>query len=373
MLLDHNIQVSSVSSADRRRASSADAKWQAVLRRDGSADGAFVYAVTSTGVFCRPSCPSRRPERDRVRFFDAVDDAIAAGFRACKRCSPADPALRSGAAQAIRRATRYLHDHADTTVSLAALARVAGLSAFHLQRQFKQALGVSPREYQAACRASRFRAELRAGRDVTTAVYEAGYGSPSRVYEGVPTGRGMSPATYRLGGEGASIGFTIERCALGWLLVAATAKGICAVKLGDGPQALENELRQEFPRARILARTLVKPAWIRTVLRGMTGAPRAIDLPLDIRGTAFQWRVWRALQQIPSGDTRSYSDIAREIGKPTAVRAVASACARNPVCLLIPCHRVVGKDGGLGGYRWGSARKADLLGREKKRSRIAPE
>jgi AraC family transcriptional regulator of adaptative response/methylated-DNA-[protein]-cysteine methyltransferase len=308
-----------------------------------------------------------------VRFFDSADDAAAAGFRACKRCAPADEPTPSGPERAIRRATRYLRDHADTTVSLAALARVAGLSAFHLQRQFKSALGLSPRQYQAACRASRFRRELRAGRDVTTAMYEAGYGSPSRLYEGAPTGRGMSPAAYRLGGEGLTIGFVVERCALGWLLVAATAKGVCAVKLADSPEALEDELRREFPRARIVSRTLVQPGWVRAVLRGITGSPGAIDLPLDIRGTAFQWRVWRALQQIPAGDTRSYSDIARQIGQPSAVRAVAGACARNPVCLVIPCHRVVGKDGSAGGYRWGSARKADLLSREKKRSRIAPE
>lgn len=380
MLLEHNMQVSSLPlralrrSADRHSADlrSADARWQAVQRRDRSADGTFVYAVTSTGVFCRPSCPSRRPQRHRVRFFDNVEAAAAAGFRACKRCTPADAAA-SAPERAIRRATRYLRDHADATVPLAALARVVGLSPFHLQRQFKKALGVSPREYQAACRASRFRQELRGGRDVTTAMYEAGYGSPSRMYEVAPTGRGMSPATYRLGGEGASIGFNVERCALGWLLVAATAKGVCAVKLGDAPQALEDELRCEFPRAQILPRTLVKPAWIRAVLRGVTGTSSAIDLPLDIRGTAFQWRVWRALQQIRPGDTRSYSDVARHIGQASAVRAVASACARNPVCLVIPCHRVIGKDGGLGGYRWGSARKAELLSRERKRSKIAPE
>ena len=350
-----------------------DWRWEAVSRRDREVDGRFVYAVTSTGIFCRPSCPSRRPRRDRVRFFETPAAAVDAGFRACKRCQPASAAPLVGTDGAIRRATKYLVAHADEPVSLSTLARVSGLSAFHLQRQFKRALGVSPREYQAACRAERFRHELRSGRDVAGATYEAGYGSPSRVYEASPTGRGMSPATYRRGGEGAEVGFVTIRCALGWLLVAATAKGVCAVKLGDSARALEDELRREYPRADIRPDALVKPQWVRRIVDGLAGSGRELKLPLDVRGTAFQWRVWRALQSIAPGDTRSYSEVAKAIGRPSSVRAVARACASNPVCLVIPCHRVVAKDGGLGGYRWGTSRKARILKDEKKRSKIAPE
>ncbi|MDQ3441109.1 MAG: helix-turn-helix domain-containing protein, partial [Planctomycetota bacterium] len=225
-----------------------DAQWDAVLRRDGAADGQFFYAVATTGVFCRPSCPSRRPRRENVRFFETTAAAARAGFRPCRRCHPST-AARPTTSDAIRRASRYLAAHADEAVPLSTLARVAKLSASHLQRQFKQALGVSPREYQAACRAERFRRALRSGRDVTGALYEAGYGSPSRVYEAPPTGRGMQPATYRRGGAGAEIGFSVTRCDLGWVLVAATDKGVCAVKLGDSASELEAELRRELPAA----------------------------------------------------------------------------------------------------------------------------
>jgi AraC family transcriptional regulator of adaptative response/methylated-DNA-[protein]-cysteine methyltransferase len=358
--------------SSRAQREADDWRWTAVARRDSSADGRFVYAVKSTGIFCRPSCPSRRPRPDRVEFFATPADATTAGYRACKRCQPTTSAPLDGADAAIQRVTRYLTEHADETVPLATLAHVSGLSAFHLQRQFKRALGVSPREYQAACRAQRFRQELRAGRDVTDALYEAGYGSPSRIYEASPTG-GMSPALYRRGGEGTSIGFVSTRCALGWLLVAATDKGVCAVKLGDSAADLEDELRREYPRATFNADTIVPPEWVHAVLDHLTTVTPGPALPLDVRGTAFQWRVWRALQQIAPGETRSYSDVARAIGKPAAVRAVARACATNPVCLVIPCHRVVAKDGGLGGYRWGTTRKARLLKNERKRSKIPAE
>jgi AraC family transcriptional regulator of adaptative response/methylated-DNA-[protein]-cysteine methyltransferase len=354
-----------VSSADPF---SAD-RWNAVLRRDRSADGTFVYAVTSTGVFCRPSCPSRRPRRDRVRFFQTPEIAEQAGFRACRRCHPKNPAQGRSIADAIARASRYLAEHATDTVSLHALAGLVRVSPSHLQRQFKRALGVSPREFQAACRARRFRAELRAGRDVTAATYEAGYGSPSRVYEASPTGRGMAPATYRRGGAGATMSFSTARCAFGWLLVAATDAGVCAVKLGDQPAALEADLRREFPLAQIEADQQTHRDWVDAILRSLRGSPGDLELPVDVRGTAFQWRVWRALQQIPSGETRSYSEVARAIGRPSAVRAVARACASNPVCLVVPCHRVVAQDGSTGGYRWGAERKAKLLAREKKAER----
>jgi AraC family transcriptional regulator, regulatory protein of adaptative response / methylated-DNA-[protein]-cysteine methyltransferase len=348
----------------------AATRWAAVLRRDAASDGRFVYAVTSTGVFCRPSCPSRRPHASRVRFFDTARDAERAGYRACRRCHPTSVNPLPSSAHAIRRASQYLAQHADEPVSLATLARVAQLSASHLQRQFTRTLGISPREYQAACRADRFRKELRSGRDVTSAMYEAGYGSPSRVYESLPTGRGMQPATYRRGGAGAEVGFTTVRCELGWLLVAATEKGICSVKLGDTPVALEADLREEFRSALIRAdHHLVRRDWVSAIVHTLRGSVRDMEIPLDVRGTAFQWRVWRALQQIPAGETRSYSEVARDIGQPTAARAVASACARNPVCLVVPCHRVVTKTGTTGGYRWGSKRKERLLAAEARRRR----
>jgi AraC family transcriptional regulator of adaptative response/methylated-DNA-[protein]-cysteine methyltransferase len=339
-------------------------RWDAVMRRDRSADGTFVYAVTSTGVFCRPSCPSRRAHRDRVRFFDTTAAAEQAGFRSCRRCHPTSAAPGRSIAEAIARASRYLAQHASDTVTLSALARLVQVSPSHLQRQFTQALGVSPREYQAACRARRFRSELRAGRDVTAATYEAGYGSPSRVYEASPTGRGMPPATYRRGGAGAHVSFVTARCALGWLLVAATEKGVCAVKLGDDPAALEADLRRELPRAEITADRRAHRDWVGAIADHVRGSHADLDLPLDVRGTAFQWRVWRALQQIPVGETRSYAAVARAIGRPSAVRAVARACASNPVCLVVPCHRVVTSDGRVGGYRWGADRKRRLLDRE---------
>jgi AraC family transcriptional regulator of adaptative response/methylated-DNA-[protein]-cysteine methyltransferase len=361
MVQGHHLEVSSSTST-------GDWRWAAVLQRDRQADGRFVYGVTSTGVFCRPSCPSRRPRPERVRYFDSTSAAEAAGFRACRRCRPTLPDRPVDAA--VRRAAAFLAAHAQQPVSLATLARVAGVSPFHLQRQFKKALHLSPRQFQAACRADRFRQELRSGRDVAAAIYEAGYGSPSRVYEASPTGRGMAPSTYRRGGVGSEIGFVTVHCDLGTLLVAATAKGLCAVKLGDTAQALESDLRREFPHARISPNRLVPRQWVRAIVRRLRGGADEMDLPLDVRGTAFQWRVWRALQEIPAGETRPYAEVARTIGQPSAARAVARACATNPVCLVIPCHRVVAKAGGVGGYRWGVSRKARLLARERKRSKI---
>ena len=360
MLQSHNMDVRSID-ARATGPEMGDWRWDAVQARDRAADGRFVYGVTSTGIFCRPSCPSRRPRRDRVRFFDSASAAAHAGFRACRRC---DPTTTLTSDDAIARASAYLTRHAGESVSLARLAQIARLSPFHLQRRFKRALGVSPREYQAACRAERFRQELRSGRDVTGAIYEAGYGSPSRVYDAPPTGRGMTAATYRRGGAGAEIGFVTVRCALGWLLIAATHKGLCSVKLGDSPRVLEAELRTELPHADV-HQSGVPAAWVRAIVASLSGSGGELSLPLDVRATAFQWRVWRALQTIAPGETRSYSDVAREIGQPSAVRAVARACATNPVCLVVPCHRVVTKGGELGGYRWGVTRKARLLQGEK--------
>jgi AraC family transcriptional regulator of adaptative response/methylated-DNA-[protein]-cysteine methyltransferase len=264
----------------------------------------------------------------------------------------------------IQRAAAYLAAHVDEAVPLERLAKIAGLSPWHFQRQFTRALGVSPREYQSAMRADRFRRELRGGRDVTSAIYEAGYGSPSRVYEGAPTGRGIAPSSYRKGGAGLEIGYTIVSSPLGRLLVAATSSGVCAVKLGDAARALEDELRREFPAAAVVRDRFVQSEWVRAIVERLHGSEPAIDLPLDVRGTAFQWRVWRALQEIPLGETRSYSEIAALIGRPRAVRAVARACATNPVCVVVPCHRVLPKTGATGGYRWGIARKRRLLAAE---------
>jgi AraC family transcriptional regulator of adaptative response/methylated-DNA-[protein]-cysteine methyltransferase len=342
----------------------ADSRWTAVLARDRGADGTFFYAVTSTGVFCRPSCPSRRPRRDRVRFFTTTADAERAGFRACRRCHPTE-SRPDGVAESIQRAAAYLATHVDEAVPLARLATIAKLSSSHFQRQFTRALGVSPREYQAAMRADRFKRELRRGRDVMSAIYEAGYGSPSRVYERTPTGRGMVPSDYRSGGAGIEIGYTIVASPLGKLLVAATASGICAVKLGETNLSLEDDLRGEFPAASFARDRLVRAEWVRAIVERLAGSEPAADLPLDVRGTAFQWQVWRELQRIPFGETRSYSDVAEAIGQPRAVRAVARACATNPVCVVVPCHRVVPKSGSSGGYRWGAARKRRLLELER--------
>lgn len=344
---------------------SDERRWRDVVARSRTADGAFVYAVTSTGIYCRPSCPSRRPRRDRVRFYPTPDAAAAAGFRACKRCAPDGVRPTSNATRAVAAVAAYLRAHADEAVSLKALASRAGLSPAHLQRTFTARLGVSPREYQAALRAERFRGALRRGDDVTTATYEAGYGSPSRVAERRPTGRGLTPGAYRRGAPGAEVTYAVVPSVLGRLLVAATADGVCAVKLGADDARLVSELEREFPGAH------VRPGrgtdgWARAIAAAVRATPAVSpDVPIDVQGTAFQWKVWKALQAIPAGETRTYTEVAAAIGQPRAVRAVASACAANPVALVVPCHRVVPAGGGTGGYRWGGERKADLLGRER--------
>jgi AraC family transcriptional regulator of adaptative response/methylated-DNA-[protein]-cysteine methyltransferase len=322
--------------------------------------------VKSTGVFCRPTCPSRRPRPDQVRFFDHVADAERAGFRACLRCRPDGARPVTDGAKAVARTAAYLRTHADETVALPDLAALVGLSPSHLQRAFTAHTGVSPREFQAACRAERFRESLRQGHDVTTATYEAGYGSPSRVSAHKPTGSGLTPAAYRRRGEGVAIGYAGVPCSLGRLLVAATPTGVCAVRLGSADRRLIEELQREFPKARV-SESAPPAVWTRAIARTVDGAPGAVPgVPLDVQGTAFQWKVWKALQAIPAGQTRTYAEVARAVGRPSAVRAVASACARNPVAVVVPCHRVVPKAGGIGGYRWGADRKRALLDREGK-------
>jgi AraC family transcriptional regulator of adaptative response/methylated-DNA-[protein]-cysteine methyltransferase len=346
-------------------AAEADRLWAAVLAHDADSDGRFVYAVQSTGIYCRPSCPSRRPKRSSVRFFAGPDVAELAGFRECRRCRPRAGTSPAPGMAHVRKAVRFIASHADEAITLSALAGHVGTSPFHLQRTFSRLLGISPRAYQDALRARRFRRDLRTGKPVTGAIYDAGYGSSSRVYEQQPTGRGMTPAEYRRGAKGAAIRFTIVDSSLGRLLVAATAKGVCSVKLGDRDEALERDLRTEYPSAVISRDADAGAAWVGKIVSHLDGENPALDLPLDIRATAFQWKVWRYLQSIPYGETRAYSDVAEAIGAPRAVRAVARACATNHVCLVIPCHRVVQKDGGLGGYRWGVERKRRLLQNEK--------
>lgn len=342
-----------------------DLRWKALASRDSAADGTFIYAVTSTGVYCRPSCPSRRPRADRVRFFDTTTEARQAGFRACKRCKPDTVGLAQPGIEAVRLASAFLATHAGETVTLDQLARVTSMSAHHLQRRFKAIVGLSPREFQSAVRAGRLKTSLRDGRDVTTAIYEAGYGSPSRVYEAAPTGKGMSLSAYRRGGEGMRIGYTTISSPVGQVLVAATDEGVCSVKIGTSETALAAELRREYPAADVEPTLKPKNEWVKAIAKHLRGDAPSLDLPIDVRATAFQWKVWRELQRIPYGETREYAEVAKSIGKPKAVRAVATACAANPVALVVPCHRVVPKSGGTGQYRWGAERKAVLLKRER--------
>ncbi len=302
-------------------------------------------------------------------FFPGPDAAEIAGFRECRRCR-----ARAGAAPApgvakVRKACAYIADHVDQPITLARIAAHVKAGPFHLQRTFTRVVGISPRSYQDALRAARFRRELRDGAAVAGATYEAGYGSSSRVYERPPTGRGMTPAMYRQGGTGARVAYTIAASPLGRLLVAATENGICAVKLGDRDAALEVELRREFASADVARDREGLAASVEALIAHLEGNLPHLDLPLDVRATAFQWKVWRYLQSIPYGATRSYSEVARAIGSPSAVRAVARACATNQVCLIIPCHRVVQKDGGLAGYRWGVTRKEKLLALEGQRAK----
>lgn len=349
-----------------------DTRWTQVLTRAVEADGRFVYAVQSTGVFCRPTCPSRRPRRDRVRFFDQPQQAERAGFRACLRCTPQGARPVNVAVRAVAQAASYLRAHATEPVALADLAAHVDLSASHLQRAFTAHTGVSPREFQAACRAERFRRALRDGRDVTTATYEAGYGSPSRVSAHKPTGSGLTPAAYRHGAAGQTVRYAVVACSLGRLLVAATATGVCAVKLGAADAGLVAELTREFAAADVRAGGLPR-TWLASVTQAIDRRRAgSADVPLDVQGTAFQWTVWKALLAIPSGQTRTYAALAREIGRPRAARGVARACATNPVAIVVPCHRVVPAAGGPGGYRWGAARKQALLRREADADGAAP-
>ncbi len=328
-------------------------------------DGAFVYAVRSTGVYCRPSCPSRRPRTRQILFFVQPEAAERAGFRACRRCHPRQ-ARRSPQADLVRRVCSEIKSHPDGSLSLRELAESAGLSATHLQRTFRQAMGITPRQYADALRVARFKSELRKGRDVTTALHEVSYGSASRLYEKSDAQLGMTPGTYGRGGRGMNISYTIAPCSLGRVLVAATERGISAVYLGDRDSDLAAALRKEYPYAEIRAGSGERSKWVREIVRHLAGSNPRLDLPTDVVATAFQRRVWEALRAIPPGATRTYAEVARSIGQPSAIRAVARACATNQAAIVVPCHRVVRTDGTLGGYRWGLERKRSLLDQERR-------
>ena len=342
-----------------------DEAWRAVERRDARFDGRFVYAVQSTRIYCRPSCPSRRPSRERVSFYSAPAAAEEAGFRACRRCHPREAGVAPIAA-AVDRARIFIELHPDETLTLAALSKSVGISPYHLQRAFKRQLGVSPREYQEALRVTRFKSRLRAGDTVSRATYEAGFGSSSRVYEKSNDTLGMTPAVYRRGGAGMRVSYTTVDSPFGKLLVGATDRGVCAVALGYSDDALVRALHRDFPSAEITRGEDLHREWVTEIVAHIGQGSGDANVPLDVQGTRFQQQVWALLRKIPPGRTRSYSDIAAALGNPRATRAVARACASNRVGVVIPCHRVIRNDGSLGGYRWGVGRKQHLLDSERR-------
>jgi AraC family transcriptional regulator, regulatory protein of adaptative response / methylated-DNA-[protein]-cysteine methyltransferase len=336
--------------------------WQATLARDPRADGSFVLAVRSTHIYCRPSCPARRPLRRNVTFFHTREEAEKQGYRPCLRCRPNEIA---GPVALVQRAASQLAESSEEGVRLGALARTLGTTQATLRRAFLQVTGLKPRELAEALRLRRFKALLRAGKSITDALYETGYGSSSRVYERSNAQLGMTPATYRKGGHGMKIGYTIAKSPLGKVLVAATERGVSAVYLGDAENAMVAELREEYPRAEIAPATDSFRRWVSEIVQRIEGQQPRMELPLDLQATAFQRRVWQELQRIPRGRTRTYSQVARSLGQPKAVRAVARACATNPVSVVVPCHRVIREDGSMAGYRWGLSRKEQLLAQER--------
>ena len=352
-----------MSVTEHHPASADERRWEAVLERDSGQDGKFVYAVASTRIYCRPSCPSRRPARGRVSFFPTPDAAEAAGYRACRRCEPRNSGRASD--RQVQRARVYLDEHWDKTVTLDQLGRVVEMSPYHLQRTFKRVLGVTPKAYASARRLERMKSQLKKGDTVSRATYESGYGSASRAYEHARSGLGMTPATYRNGGRGMRIRYTIVPTESGHLLAAATERGLCSVMLADEAGPLESSLHREYPAAILERDDDELRQYTQHVVARLSGSGHQVVLPVDVPGSAFQWQVWEALKRIPVGETRSYQAIARELGRPTAARAVARACASNRLALVIPCHRAVRENGELGGYRWGLDRKRHLLEQER--------
>jgi AraC family transcriptional regulator, regulatory protein of adaptative response / methylated-DNA-[protein]-cysteine methyltransferase len=341
--------------------------WDAVLARDANHDGEFFFAVSTTGVYCRPSCPAKRPRRENVTFFRHPDEAEKAGFRACLRCKPKSAAGNPQTAT-VKEMCRYIEQHLDEPVTLERLAEVFGQSPFHLQRTFKKALGITPRAYADSCRMGLLKRNLQSGRSVTHALYDAGYSSSSRLYERTASQLGMTPDKYRRGAIAMNIRYTCTDSPLERMLVAATEKGICAIQFGDRDEELLEGLKREFPFAIRKRDDETMRAWTEAVLRQISGHKLNRSLPLDIQATAFQKRVWTHLQSLPFGATQSYGEVAKAIGQPKAARAVARACASNRIAVAIPCHRVVREDGEMGGYRWGVERKRALLQMEQQGS-----
>jgi AraC family transcriptional regulator of adaptative response/methylated-DNA-[protein]-cysteine methyltransferase len=354
-------------SASTQSAAVDEGRWNAVMARDAARDGEFVFAVSSTGVYCRPSCPARRPRRGNVQFFSGPEQAERGGYRACLRCKPKSFSgnAKSNGAQAI---CRFIEQHLDEPLTLERLGQEFRQSPFHLQRRFKAVLGITPREYADACRMRMLKRNLQAGDSVTRAMYDAGYGSSSRLYERTASQLGMTPDKYRRGAIAAAIRYTCADSPLGRMLIAATERGICAIQFARSDGELIEGLKREFPFATRKSDQAGLQSWVDSLLKHMRGKALDSSLPLDIRATAFQRRVWTYLQSIPFGATRSYSQVAQAIGQPSACRAVARSCATNPVAVAIPCHRVVREDGSMGGYRWGIERKKALLEMERQDS-----
>lgn len=339
----------------------AERFWQATLHRDSRADGSFVFAVRSTNVYCRPSCPARRPLRRNTLFFRTAQDAENQGFRPCRRCRPTH---QDRATALVQQTAAAIASSAEDSVRLGSLAHQLHVSSAQLRRAFRRATGLSPKEFEQALRLEKFKKLLREGATVTDALYACGYGSSSRLYEKTNAHLGMTPASYRKGGENMHIGYTVAKSSLGKVLVAATERGVSAVYLGEKESSLVHDLRKEYPKADISRANGESDAWLKEILGRVEGSAPRVDLPLDVKATAFQRRVWQELQKIPRGATRSYTQVARAVGKPRSVRAVARAIATNPVSVVVPCHRVIRADGNLAGYRWGLQRKQKLLERE---------
>lgn len=342
-----------------------EARWQAVLEKNSAFDGQFVYAVSSTGIYCRPSCASRRPRRDRVSFFELPALAEQSGFRACLRCKPNAIKGREPQMEMAQAVCRIIEQSEGESITLSELSKRVGVSSFHLQRTFKRVMGITPKDYAAAQRVNKFKRDVRGGEGITNAMYDAGFGSSSRLYESAASQLGMTPATYGKGGRGVVINYALAKTSFGYLLVAATAKGVCSVMLGDSEAGLKEDLSREFPAAEIQAEAESLTEALTALVEHLENKRPRLDLPLDIRSTAFQRQVWEQLRAIPLGQTYSYSEVAKAIGQEKAVRAVARACATNPVALVIPCHRVIREDKSLGGYRWGLERKKKLLAMEQ--------
>jgi AraC family transcriptional regulator, regulatory protein of adaptative response / methylated-DNA-[protein]-cysteine methyltransferase len=353
----HGAPYNEMSSMQSTATALNEARWQAVIERDRGCDGVFVFGVLTTGVYCRPSCPARRPLRRNVRFFNSPQDAEKTGLRACLRCKPADPS--AGKSALVQRLCRYMEANTDSKITLDQLSRLSGISRFHLQRVFTRELGISPAKYLQACRFSQFKRGLRK-HPVTTAWVEAGYSSSSRVYESARKRLGMAPSRYRSGAAEEDLRFTLFDTSLGKMLLVAGAAGVCAVQFSDSADA-PRTLRAEYPKATLWQDDEGLADWVDQVRALVAGEKASHNIPLDIRGTAFQQKVWQQLQKIPAGQTRTYSEVAHAVGRRAAVRAVANACASNRLAVVVPCHRVFHKNGSSGGYRWGTQRKEKLL------------